>query len=442
LPTQLTTADTAGSTTVPLPCDCYVHAYGSILFHGYGADERDLAPLGPRLAPGLPWTALRGPVRVAAADGHAWFPLIALGDRDPGRATDAVWRWIDAHLSPDAKVVAVGFSQGGLMATQLLRTRPERVAATVVLSGFVQAAPQPADERLAAERPAVFWGRGTTDRMITADAIERTGKWLPAHSTLTRRVYPGLAHCTSEVGGVHEAMGETADGKRPGLLLRPSVSADWEYALRTWLTDDAFRTRLRRGAHERRPTLRTRLKPQRQPGRRRASDGESELPSRDLGSAGPQRVLPQFREHGRHAVLGGVFAEREDGGQDAAGDARGRRHRGVGTGPCLQRFGEDDGDLDAGVAAHPFDGSFAFVVGLVVVDAELCGDQGLQNQVAVLRQQDAQRLLPGPGGGQRLHGLGVPVPDGFHEGQAAQDHVRGYHGATSRVAPATRRTRT
>ena len=56
-------------------------------------------------------------------------------------------------------MAAVGFSQGGLMATQLLRTRPGRVAATVVLSGFVQAAPQPADEQLAAERPAVFWGR-------------------------------------------------------------------------------------------------------------------------------------------------------------------------------------------------------------------------------------------------------------------------------------------
>ncbi|MEY9835817.1 hypothetical protein [Streptacidiphilus sp. EB103A] len=41
--------------------------------------------------------------------------------------------------------------------------------------------------------------------------------------------------------------------------------------------------------------------------------------------------------------------------------------------------------------AHLFDGSLTFVVGLVVVDAELIGDQGLQNQVAVLRRQDARR---------------------------------------------------
>jgi phospholipase/carboxylesterase len=105
-------------------------------------------------------------------------------------------------------------SQGGLIATQLLRTRPERVAATVVLSGFVQAAPQPADEQLAAERPAVFWGRGARDPMIPADAIERTRQWLTAHSTLTERVYPGLAHGISnqEIADVRAFLSDRTGG--------------------------------------------------------------------------------------------------------------------------------------------------------------------------------------------------------------------------------------
>ena len=30
--------------------------------------------------------------------------------------------------------------------------------------------------------------------MITAKVTGRTGRWLPAHSTLTRRVYPGRGH--------------------------------------------------------------------------------------------------------------------------------------------------------------------------------------------------------------------------------------------------------
>ena len=164
-----------------------------LFLHGYGANERDLAPLGPMLALAVPWVSLRAPVRVAPG-GYAWFPVLSPGGPDPADATDAVWQWIDAYLNPDAKVAVVGFSQGGLMATQLLRTRPERIAATVVLSGFVHAVPQPADERLRAGRPAVFWGRGARDGMITADAVERTRQWLPAHSTLTDRVYPDLAH--------------------------------------------------------------------------------------------------------------------------------------------------------------------------------------------------------------------------------------------------------
>ena len=62
-----------------------------VLFHGYGANEQDLAPLGPMLAPALPWAALRAPLGVAPG-GYAWFPPMPLGDRDPARATDAAWQ--------------------------------------------------------------------------------------------------------------------------------------------------------------------------------------------------------------------------------------------------------------------------------------------------------------------------------------------------------------
>jgi len=164
-----------------------------VFFHGYAADEQDLCTLGPMLALTVPWASLRGPVTVAHG-GYAWFPTAASGGPDPARTMEATWRWIDDHLASSAQVIAIGFSQGGLMATQLLRTRPERVAATVVLSGWVVAAPQPADEQLAALRPPVFWGRGARDRMIAADAIERTRQWLPGHASVTERVYPDLAH--------------------------------------------------------------------------------------------------------------------------------------------------------------------------------------------------------------------------------------------------------
>lgn len=83
------------------------------------------------------------------------------------------------------------------MASQLLRTRPDRVIAPVILGGFVMKHEQPGDAALAATKPPVFWGRGAEDRVIGAPAIERTQAFLPQHSTLEERVYPGLAHSIS-----------------------------------------------------------------------------------------------------------------------------------------------------------------------------------------------------------------------------------------------------
>ncbi|MET0716476.1 MAG: hypothetical protein ABWY57_16340 [Mycetocola sp.] len=168
----------------------------AVLLHGYGSNERDLAGLAPALRLGLPWVSLRAPIELGNG-GAAWFTITTPGNPDAepvAEATKAIWAWIDANVHPDAKVVPIGFSQGGLMASQLLRTRPDGVLAPVILGGFVLGARQSGDEQLAADRPAVFWGRGAEDHVITGPAIARTAAFLPEHSTLLERVYPGLAH--------------------------------------------------------------------------------------------------------------------------------------------------------------------------------------------------------------------------------------------------------
>lgn len=174
-----------------------------LLLHGLGSNENDLPSLAPWLPEGLAWASLRAPIEMDWG-GATWFPfdLPSSPDQVPDEpepsaidaATEAIWGWVEAHVPPTAPVVPFGFSQGGLMALQLLRTRPERVAATVVLSGLIAGAAQPADDALARSRPPVFWGRGTADTVIWQEAIERTTAWLPGHSTLTARVYNGLGH--------------------------------------------------------------------------------------------------------------------------------------------------------------------------------------------------------------------------------------------------------
>lgn len=169
-----------------------------LLLHGYGSNERDLPGIAPHLGVDAPWASVRAPFEMGYG-AAAWFPLAADPERwlDPApieASTAALWEWIDANVPKSARLVTVGFSQGGMMASQLLRTRPERAADTVILSGFVLAADQPADAHLADARPAVFWGRGTADAVVPEPLVTVASAWLEAHTTLTEKVYPGLAH--------------------------------------------------------------------------------------------------------------------------------------------------------------------------------------------------------------------------------------------------------
>ena len=136
-----------------------------LLLHGFGSNERDLPGIFASLGVDAPMASVRAPLDMGYG-GARMVPLDAelRITREPvENATTILWQWIDENVAPQTKIIAVGFSQGGCMATQLLRTRPERIADTVILSGFVLDAPQRADARLAEERPAVFWGRGTAD---------------------------------------------------------------------------------------------------------------------------------------------------------------------------------------------------------------------------------------------------------------------------------------
>ncbi len=167
-----------------------------VLLHGFGSNENDLPGIVPRLGAGWDWVSLRGPYDVPGG-GAAWFPISVPGhpERRPVEAAVAgLLQWLDAATSGQP-VVPIGFSQGGMMVTELLRHRPDAFAAGVVLSGFVAPEPSPGDDRLAERRPPLFFGRGEQDRgMIPAEAFVRTEDWAQGHADATVRVYPGLGH--------------------------------------------------------------------------------------------------------------------------------------------------------------------------------------------------------------------------------------------------------
>ncbi|MET0448345.1 MAG: alpha/beta fold hydrolase [Aeromicrobium sp.] len=170
-----------------------------LLLHGYGSNEQDLPGLMAYLPAGLASASVRAPLTLAPGS-YAWVPIAVPGRPDPDitqESTVTLLAWFDEHVAPDRPVVLLGFSQGGLMVSQLLRMRPDRFLAGLVLSGFVLDDTFPGDAALAVRQVPVFFGHGDADAVIAPDATARASVWLAEHTSLTDRTYPGLAHAVS-----------------------------------------------------------------------------------------------------------------------------------------------------------------------------------------------------------------------------------------------------
>ena len=166
-----------------------------LFLHGYGADERDLPELMSYL-PDLAWLSPRAALDTQY-DGYSWYSAVDLVHptvEETSGATDALWELIDQQVPTDSELIVIGFSQGGLMATQLLRTRPARIKATVILSGFVATGELPGDKELLTAKPKVIYCRGAEDQMIPKTAISQINLWLQTHTKAITKTYSALGH--------------------------------------------------------------------------------------------------------------------------------------------------------------------------------------------------------------------------------------------------------
>ena len=148
-----------------------------VLFHGRGADERDLFPLLDLLDPDRRLLAAtpRGPLQLPPGGAH-WYAVREIGYPDPETFTDTyarASRWLDdlagATGIPPERTVVGGFSQGAVMtyALSLGRGRP-RPAGLIALSGFVPTVPGFALD-LEQPLPRVAIGHGALDPVISVD---------------------------------------------------------------------------------------------------------------------------------------------------------------------------------------------------------------------------------------------------------------------------------
>lgn len=163
-----------------------------VLLHGHGMDEQVGFDLRHQLPSTLVVASLRGPLR--ARGGYGWFALDHTFDlAQVTAATQAVLGWLDQQPG-HSSVGILGFSQGSGIAVECLRARPDIFACAVILAGFVNPLPAPADAALSVRRPPVFSGRGTADDVIPAPLVAATNHWLSAHTRATIKTYPRLGH--------------------------------------------------------------------------------------------------------------------------------------------------------------------------------------------------------------------------------------------------------
>jgi len=119
-----------------------------LALHGWGANAQDLLGLAPYLCGGRFLVICpEGPLEVplgGRAVGYGWFPLTM--DLPPDlpaivSARDRLRAFLDSALGrypiDRKKIVALGFSQGGVMAYGLALAEPERFAAVAVLSSWL-----------------------------------------------------------------------------------------------------------------------------------------------------------------------------------------------------------------------------------------------------------------------------------------------------------------
>jgi phospholipase/carboxylesterase len=174
-----------------------------VLFHGRGADERDLFPLLDLFDPRrrLLGVTPRGPLHLPPGGAH-WYAVHEIGFPDPQTFTETFGvasEWLDAVVAdagvPYERTVLGGFSQGAVMTYALgLGAGRQRPAGLIALSGFVPTVPG-FDVELASPLPRVVIGHGALDPVISVEWSRRAHALLAeAGADVSYHESPHMAH--------------------------------------------------------------------------------------------------------------------------------------------------------------------------------------------------------------------------------------------------------
>lgn len=174
-----------------------------MLFHGRGADERDLFPLLDLLDPERRMLGVtpRGPLHLPPGGAH-WYAVKEIGYPDPETFTETfalAASWLDGVADeagiPPARTVLGGFSQGAVMTHALgLGAGRPRPAGLVALSGFMPNVPG-FELDLTPPLPRFAVGHGALDPVIGVEwGRDARARLEAVGADVTYRESPHMAH--------------------------------------------------------------------------------------------------------------------------------------------------------------------------------------------------------------------------------------------------------
>ena len=173
-----------------------------ILLHGRGATAQDILALARELR--APHVAFLAPQAANAT----WYPnrfIAPVASNEPWLSSAlAVVDGLVASLVsagiPHERIILLGFSQGGCLATEYAARQPHRYAAVVGLSaGLIENGDQPRSYAGSLDATPVLLGCSDVDFHIPLARVERTAQiFTTLGAAVDKRIYPGMGHTVNQ----------------------------------------------------------------------------------------------------------------------------------------------------------------------------------------------------------------------------------------------------
>jgi phospholipase/carboxylesterase len=187
-----------------------------VLVHGRGATAQSIVSMAETFH--RPGVALLAP----QARNSTWYPRSFLEPvklNEPGRTSglaaidDAVGTASGADIPLD-RIVVLGFSQGGCLASEYVARNPRRYGGAVALSGgLIGRSVDPAEFEGDLERTPYFIGCSDSDPHIPVERVHATAEvFEKLNADVEQRIYEGMSH------GVNDDEREYVDGMVADLL--------------------------------------------------------------------------------------------------------------------------------------------------------------------------------------------------------------------------------